>query len=67
MGTFRGLVCQGMFDLLAPLLVILDDGMYISLVCVGTSVGTFRGLVCQGMFDLLAPLLVILDDGMYTS
>ena len=30
MGTFRGLVCQGMFDILAPLLVILDDGMYIS-------------------------------------
>ena len=30
MGTFRGVVCQGMFDLLAPLLVILDDGMYIS-------------------------------------
>ena len=30
MGTFRGLVCQGIFDLLAALLVILDDGMYIS-------------------------------------
>ena len=63
MGTFRGLACHGRFDLLAPLLVILDDDMYISLVCVGT----FRGLACQGMFDLLAALLVILDNGRYIS
>ena len=63
---------QGMCDLLAPLLVILDDGMYVCLSVISVCLSIHPSLCpyvrlsvfVQGMCDLLAPLLVIVDDGM---